>query len=64
MSVRYLFTSRERRICSSRIIMALSEEIRRPDHKGRIIPGYPRTQIQITREPWQREAGSEAAPSP
>ncbi len=54
-TIRYLVPARERRVWSSRLTMALAEEIKRPEHRSRIIAGYPRTQIQIMSEPDQRE---------
>lgn len=48
--VRYLIPARERRRWSSALFIALSEEIRGPEHQGRIIGGFPRSQVQVMRE--------------
>lgn len=45
--VRYLVDARQRRLWKSRLITALTVELAREEHRGRIIPVYPRQQIQI-----------------
>ena len=47
VTVRYLVSARERRIWSSRLVLALSEEAAKPEHRHRILIGYPRTQVQM-----------------
>lgn len=57
ISVRYLVPARGRRSRKSELILRISEELARPEHRGRIIPATPRQQIQfvgpdgMTREP-------------
>lgn len=48
--VRYLVPARERRIWASRLTAALIQELHRPEHHGRMRPGYPRTEIELRRE--------------
>lgn len=45
--IRYLVGARERRAWKSRLFMAVEQEIRKPEHAGRIIPVYPRQQIEM-----------------
>lgn len=47
VTARYLIPVRERRRWSSELVIALSEEVRRPEHEGRIVPGFPRTVVQL-----------------
>ncbi len=49
-TVRYLVPLRERRRWSTQLIVALSVETARPEHRGRIIAGYPRTQVDLLDE--------------
>lgn len=49
--VRYLVPARARRRWSTALILALTAESARPEHKGKIIPAYPRTEVQV-REHW------------
>ncbi|MEO8294622.1 MAG: mechanosensitive ion channel domain-containing protein [Gemmatimonadota bacterium] len=46
-TVRYLVAARERRMWSSRLIEAMAVELAKPDHKGRIIGSYPRTDVKL-----------------
>lgn len=46
-TVRYLVHVRERRRWSTVLLVALSSEAARPEHTGRIIPAYPRTEVTI-----------------
>jgi small conductance mechanosensitive channel len=50
-TVRYLIPVRERRRWSSALVLAMSEELARPEHKGRILPVYPRTEVKL-HEQW------------
>jgi len=47
--VRYLVPARERRAWASRLTTALVQELHRPEHHGRIRPGYPRTLVELRR---------------
>lgn len=47
--VRYLVPARERRAWASRLTAALVQELHRPEHRGRIRPGYPRTVVELHR---------------
>lgn len=47
LTTRYLVPARERRKWKSELVLLLSEEMRRPEHAGKIIPVYPRRQIQL-----------------
>ncbi|MHC1764208.1 MAG: mechanosensitive ion channel family protein [Verrucomicrobiia bacterium] len=49
--VRYLVPARARRRWSTALILALTAETARPEHRGKIIPAYPRTEVQV-REHW------------
>ena len=47
LTVRYLVPARERRVWVTRLVLALSEETRKPEHAGRIIDGYPRREVDL-----------------
>lgn len=47
LTIRYLVDARQRRIWKSRLITELNLELAAPDHAGRIIPAYPRRQLQV-----------------
>jgi small conductance mechanosensitive channel len=49
--VRYLVPARTRRRWSTALLLALVEESNRPEHKGKIIPAYPRTEVRL-RDQW------------
>jgi small conductance mechanosensitive channel len=49
-TIRYLVPARERRRWSSRLLLAVSVELSKPEHAGRIRPGYPRTDVRLDRE--------------
>ncbi len=51
LTVRYLVAARERRMWSSRLIEMMSTEWGKPDHAGRIIAGYPRTNVELLKSP-------------
>jgi small conductance mechanosensitive channel len=51
-TIRYLVHARERRRWSSDLILALSAESQKPEHKGRIINAYPRSEIHL-RQDWE-----------
>lgn len=46
-TIRYLVPVRTRRRWSTDLILALSKELSRPEHRGKIIAGYPRTQVDF-----------------
>jgi small-conductance mechanosensitive channel len=46
LTVRYLVGVREKRVWKSRLIQALAEELGKQEYRGRIIPVYPRRQVQ------------------
>jgi small-conductance mechanosensitive channel len=47
LTIRYLVDARQRRLWKSRLITDLTLELAAPEHAGRIIPAYPRRQLQI-----------------
>ncbi len=49
-TVRYLVEARARRRWASELNVELSNEIAKPEHKGKIFPAYPRTEIKLRRE--------------
>jgi small conductance mechanosensitive channel len=49
-TVRYLVPVRTRRRWSSAIVLALSQEMARPEHRERILPVYPRTELVLRRQ--------------
>ena len=49
-TVRYVVPVRTRRHWSSMLVLAITAEMARPEHSGRIIPVYPRTEISLRRE--------------
>lgn len=55
VTVRYLVGAREKRRWKSELSLRILEELNRPEHRGRILPVYPRRQVQII--------GPEGAPS-
>lgn len=46
LTIRYLVDARQRRVWKSRLITELTLELAAPEHAGRIIPAYPRRQLQ------------------
>lgn len=46
-TVRYLVPLRERRRWSTELLIALSSELARSEHKGRIVAGYPLTKVDL-----------------
>jgi small conductance mechanosensitive channel len=56
-TIRYLVAVRARRRWSSALTLALSRELRRPEHHGRIFPVYPRSEVRIGAE-WPPAAAS------
>jgi small-conductance mechanosensitive channel len=46
-TVRYLVAARERRMWSSRLIETMAVETGRPEHAGKIIGAYPRTNVKL-----------------
>lgn len=55
-TVRYLVPVRSRRHWSSTLLLAIHEELNRPDHRERIVSVYPRTEV-VLREGWQPGSG-------
>jgi small-conductance mechanosensitive channel len=49
-TIRYLVPARERRRWSSDLLLAVAVETAKPEHAGRIRPGYPRTEVQLEQE--------------
>jgi len=47
ITLRYLVPARERRKWKSELALLVAQEMNKPDHSGRIIPVYPRRQIQF-----------------
>jgi small conductance mechanosensitive channel len=46
-TIRYLVPVRTRRRWSSALILEIAQETARPEHKGRILPVYPRTEVKL-----------------
>ncbi len=46
-TVRYLVSARARRRSSTALILGLSQELARPEHRGRIVSAYPRTEVLL-----------------
>jgi small-conductance mechanosensitive channel len=55
LTIRYLVGAREKRRWKSELSLRVLEELNRPEHRGRILPVYPRRQVQIV--------GPDGAPS-
>lgn len=47
MTVRYLVSARQRRKWASDLVLAVSAELARPEHAGRVRGAYPRTQVEL-----------------
>lgn len=47
LTIRYLVPARQRRRWSSELQLQASIEIAKPEHQGRIIPGYPRADVRV-----------------
>lgn len=47
ITIRYVVTARERRKWKSQLVLAVSEEMAKPEHRGRIISVLPRHQVQL-----------------
>jgi small-conductance mechanosensitive channel len=48
-TVRYLVPLRERRKWSSELVLLVSCELARPEHRGRIRPAYPKSKVDVVR---------------
>lgn len=59
-TIRYVVPARERRRWSSDLLVALSVELARPEHAGRIVPGYRRTEVRVD-EAWPGPDGRDAS---
>jgi small-conductance mechanosensitive channel len=57
LTIRYLVAARERRRWKSELALRVMEELAREEHRGRILPAYPRRQVRIL-----EEGGSRASP--
>ena len=55
LTVRYLVPARERRRWASALVLALSKEMAKPEHEGRIIGSYPVARIHLSEQEAQRE---------
>ncbi len=53
-TVRYLVHARQRRRWSTQLLVALSEEMAREAHRGKIISAYPRSEVKLRRQ-WTEE---------
>ena len=51
-TIRFLIPVRSRRRWSSAVVLAAAQELSRPEHKGRILPVYPRREITV-RKDWE-----------
>jgi small conductance mechanosensitive channel len=51
-TVRYLVPARARRRRASELILALTSEAGKAEHRGRVIPAYPRTEVRL-QETWE-----------
>lgn len=47
LTIRYLVAARQRRRWKSDLVLAVTEELAKPEHKHRIIPVVPRHQVQL-----------------
>lgn len=50
-TIRYVVPVRARRKWSTKLLLAIGAESSKPEHKGKIITGYPRTEVRL-RETW------------
>jgi small conductance mechanosensitive channel len=57
-TIRYLVPVRSRRRWSSALVLEVARELERPEHAGRILPVYPRTEVKV-RDAWPRRERSE-----
>jgi small-conductance mechanosensitive channel len=55
-TLRYLVPVRTRRLWSSTLLLEISREIARPEHRGLIVPVYPRREV-VVRNEWQKGGG-------
>ena len=60
-TIRYLVPVRSRRRWSSTLVLEVAREFERSEHRGRILPVYPRTEVKVQSE-WPR-AGRPEEPS-
>jgi len=47
ITIRYLIPARKRRKWKSELVLLIAQEMKKPDHSGRIISVYPRRQVQF-----------------
>lgn len=58
-TLRYVVPARQRRKWASNLLLAISKELAKPEHRGRITNAYPRQEIQV-RETWSPTADGNA----
>lgn len=61
LTIRYLVPARERRHWSSELLIEISKELSRVEHKGQIIPSLPRMQVELLTRQKINESTEEAA---
>ncbi|MFA9476781.1 mechanosensitive ion channel family protein [Phycisphaerales bacterium AB-hyl4] len=54
LTIRYLVPARERRRWASLLQLQAAVELDKPEHRGRIIPGYPRANLRV----WNDDGGT------
>jgi small-conductance mechanosensitive channel len=62
-TIRYLVPVRSRRHWSSALILAVSRELARPEHRDRILTVYPRREVTV-RDAWPAARSSDSPPAP
>jgi small-conductance mechanosensitive channel len=62
-TIRYLVPVRSRRAWSSSLVVAVSEELARPEHHGRIRPVYPRREV-LLRDNWTASGAGDGGRPP
>ena len=60
-TVRYVVPVRTRRHWSSTLILAIVEETSKPEHRGKILPAYPRRDVTMIEPPRERPAAGRRA---
>lgn len=59
-TLRYLVPVRTRRAWSSTLLVAITEELNKPEHRDRILPVYPRREV-VVRHDWTGAPGAPAS---
>jgi small conductance mechanosensitive channel len=49
-TIRYLVPARSRRRWATKLLLELSKELSRPEHRGKIFSGYPRQEVVLKQE--------------